>query len=51
MDPEEQARVQIDKMLTDSGWIIQDYDTRNLSESLGVAVREYLQDLLCLQVI
>jgi len=25
MDPEEQARVQIDKMLTDSGWIIQDF--------------------------
>jgi type I restriction enzyme, R subunit len=41
MNPEDKARVGIDKMLTDSGWIIQDYEDRNLSESLGVAVREY----------
>jgi type I restriction enzyme, R subunit len=41
MNPEDKARLQIDKMLTDSGWIIQDYEDRNLSESLGVAVREY----------
>lgn len=41
MNPEDQARQDIDKMLTDSGWVIQDYEDRNLSESLGVAVREY----------
>ncbi len=28
-------------MLIDSGWVIQDYDDRNLSAGLGVAVREY----------
>ena len=41
MNPEDKARKGIDKMLTDSGWIIQDYDDRNLSAGLGVAVREY----------
>jgi len=35
MNPEEQARLDIDKMLTDSGWIIQDYEDRNLSSSLS----------------
>ena len=41
MNPEDKARKGIDKMLTDSGWIIQDYEDRNLSAGLGVAVREY----------
>ena len=41
MNPEDKARQDIDKMLTDSGWVIQDYDDRNLSAGLGVAVREY----------
>jgi type I restriction enzyme, R subunit len=41
MNPEDTARQDIDKMLTDSGWIVQDYENRNLSESLGVAVKEY----------
>ena len=41
MNPEDKARQDIDKMLTDSGWIIQDYEDRNLSKGLGVAVREY----------
>lgn len=41
MKPEDNARKDIDKMLTESGWIIQDYETRNLSEGLGIAVREY----------
>jgi len=41
MNPEDKARQDIDKMLTDSGWIIQDYEDRNLSEGLGIAVREY----------
>ena len=41
MEPEEKARIQIDKMLTDSGWIIQDYGELNLGAGLGVAVREF----------
>ncbi len=41
MNPEDLARKDIDKMLIDSGWVIHDYETRNLNESLGVAVREY----------
>lgn len=41
MNKESEARQNIDKMLTESGWLIQDYVSRNLSEGLGVAVREY----------
>lgn len=41
MKSEDIERKEIDNMLTDSGWIVQDYEDRNLSESLGVAVREY----------
>jgi type I restriction enzyme, R subunit len=41
VEPEAEARQKIDEMLTESGWVIQDYDQRNLSEGLGVAVREY----------
>ena len=41
MTPEEQARVKIDQLLTDAGWIIQDYKQINLSAALGIAVREY----------
>ena len=41
MNPEDKARQEIDKMLTDSGWVIQDHNDRNLSEGLGIAVREY----------
>lgn len=41
MNSEDDARLEIDKMLVDSGWVIQNYEDRNLSESLGVAVREY----------
>ena len=39
--PELGARKIIDAMLVDSGWAVQDYASRNLSASLGVAVREY----------
>lgn len=39
--PEDDARIEIDKMLTDSGWLIQDYEDRNLSAGTGIAVREY----------
>jgi len=41
MNPEDQARQDIDKMLEDSGWIIQDRDKIELSKGLGIAVREY----------
>lgn len=39
--PELDARKTIDAMLAGSGWVVQDYASRNLSVSLGVAVREY----------
>ena len=41
MSLEQQARTKIDKQLTQSGWIVQDYKSINLSSSLGIAVREY----------
>ncbi len=44
MKPEEQSRLGIDKKLIDSGWVIQDVKTLNLSASLGVVVREFPTD-------
>jgi type I restriction enzyme R subunit len=41
MTPEKQARVLIDQHLKDAGWIVQDARAINLSEGLGVAVREF----------
>lgn len=41
MKPEEKSRLTIDKKLIDSGWVIQDVKSLNLSASLGVAVREF----------
>jgi type I restriction enzyme, R subunit len=41
MTPEEQARVNIDKLLEQSGWLVQDYKYLNLGASLGIAVREF----------
>ena len=41
IEPEKQARQNIDKQLTQSGWAIQDFRQVNLTSSLGVAVREY----------
>ena len=41
MNPEQQAREAIDKKLIQSGWVIQDLKSLNLSMSLGVAVREF----------
>src|SRR6266478_1906468 len=40
--PEELAREKIDKLLTDSGWVIQDRSTINLSAARGIAIREAL---------
>ena len=41
MKPEEKSRLTIDKKLIESGWVIQDVKSLNLSVSLGVAVREF----------
>ena len=41
MQPEEKARLVIDRKLKESGWIIQDLSELNLIAGLGVAVREY----------
>jgi hypothetical protein len=42
MTPEEKARQQIDLLLQQSGWIIQDRSKINLSAGPGVAIREAL---------
>ena len=39
--PESRAREQIDRQLTDAGWIVQDRAAANLSAGPGVAVREF----------
>lgn len=41
MTPEEKARRNIDRMLTESGWIVQDYKDMNLGAGFGIAIREY----------
>lgn len=41
MTPEAKARVNIDKMLTDAGYVLQDMKEFNRSAALGVAVREF----------
>ena len=40
MNPEEQARVTIDRLLEQVGWVLQDADSLNLYAGRGVAVRE-----------
>ena len=44
-NPEQEARDKIDKLLTESGWIIQDKSKVDFSVSIGVAVREYQTDV------
>src|SRR5438034_9284115 len=39
--PEDRARQNIDKLLADAGWIVQDMRQSNLSAGRGVAVREF----------
>ncbi len=39
--PEDLARIKIDKLLTDAGWIVQDRKAINLYDGRGVAVREF----------
>jgi type I restriction enzyme, R subunit len=41
MEPERKARKEIDKLLTDAGWIIQNNDELDLSAGPGVAIREF----------
>ena len=41
MTPEERARVNIDKLLEQAGWTVQDAAAINLYASSGVAVREF----------
>jgi type I restriction enzyme R subunit len=41
MKPEEKARHEIDILLEQAGWVVQDYYEVNLQASLGVAVREF----------
>ena len=39
--PEQIVRDNIDKQLLECGWIIQDKNKINLTEALGIAIREY----------
>ena len=41
MNPEQQARQNIDRLLEQAGWALQDAGAINLYESAGVAVREF----------
>ena len=40
-NPEQKARDQIDALLAQAGWVVQDKKKINFSVSNGVAVREY----------
>ncbi len=44
-NPEQIARDKIDKLLIDSGWIIQNKNQVNLGAGIGVAIREYQTDV------
>ena len=41
MNPEQEARVEIDKMLTAAGWDVQNLKTANIHAHRGVAIREF----------
>ncbi len=41
LTPEQKAREKIDRMLTASGWVIQNMDSIDFSAGPGIAVREY----------
>jgi type I restriction enzyme R subunit len=41
LNPEQQARVRIDRMLADAGWVVQDYKDVDFAAAPGVAVREF----------
>lgn len=42
MTPEEKARVEIDEMLEQAGWVVQDRSELNIRASMGVAIREFV---------
>ncbi|WP_428101095.1 hypothetical protein [Candidatus Rariloculus sp.] len=42
--PEQVARDNIDKLLSHSGWVVQDNKKIDFSAALGIAVREYPTD-------
>ena len=39
--PEDRARANIDRLLTDAGWLIQNRDTVNIEAGRGIAIREF----------
>jgi len=39
--PEQQARLNIDRLLIQAGWVIQDFKQVNPGASFGIAIREY----------
>ena len=41
LSPEQEARQQIDAMLTASGWMVQNHNALNLTSGRGIAVREF----------
>ena len=41
LQPEQKARLKIDRMLEQCGWIVQDYREMNISAGPGVAIREF----------
>ncbi len=41
LNPEAQARKNIDSLLTSAGWVIQDMKALDIFASIGVAVREF----------
>jgi type I restriction enzyme R subunit len=41
LNPEQLARQQIDRMLGQCGWVVQDVDQMNIGAAAGVAVREF----------
>ncbi len=41
MNPEQQARINIDRLLAQAGWVVQDADALNPYAGSGVAVREF----------
>ena len=42
--PEQAARENIDSLLTQAGWAVQDKESIDFSAGLGVAMREYQTD-------
>ena len=44
-NPEQKARDNIDKLLLQAGWVIQNKNQINLDQGIGQAVREYQTDV------